>query len=46
MTTLRQPLHEMAEKCVELLIKLINKENNIEMINKFECQFIKGDTTK
>ena len=46
MTTLRQPLHEMAEKCVELLIKLINKEDNIEMMNKFDCQFIKGDTTK
>ena len=46
MTTLRQPLHEMAEKCVELLIKLINKEENIEMMNKFDCQFIKGDTTK
>lgn len=45
MTTLKQPLDLMAKKCVELLIKLINEEDNIEMMNKFECQFVKGDTT-
>ena len=45
MTTLEQPLEAMAEKCVDLLIKLINEEK-VEMINKFECHFIKGDTTK
>ena len=46
MTTLKQPLHEMAVRCVELLIRLINKEDNIPMMNKFECQFVIGDTTK
>ena len=46
MTTLKQPIHEMAERCVELLIKLINKEDNIEMMNKFDCQLVIGDTTK
>ena len=45
MTTLKQPIDLMAKKCVELLIKLINDEK-VEMINKFDCQFIKGDTTK
>ena len=46
MTTLRQPIPEMAERCVELLIKLINNEENIEMMNKFDCHFVIGDTTK
>lgn len=46
MTTLEQPLDLMAQKCVELLIDLINKKENIAMMNKFECRFIKGDTTK
>lgn len=46
MTTLEQPLNQMAKKCVELLIDLINKKENIKMINKFDCRFIKGDTTK
>lgn len=46
MTTLKQPIQEMAERCVDLLIKLINKENNIEMMNKFDCQLEIGDTTK
>ena len=46
MTTLKQPLHKMAEKAVDVLIKLINNEKNIPMMNKFECDFIKGDTTK
>ena len=45
MTTLKQPIDLMAKKCVELLIKLINDEK-VEMINKFDCQFVKGDTTK
>lgn len=46
MTTLSQPIDLMAKRCVDLLIKLINNENNIEMMNKFDCRFIKGDTTK
>ena len=46
MTTLEQPLDQMAKKCVELLIDLINKKENIKMINKFDCRFVKGDTTK
>ena len=46
MTTLMQPIHDMAEKCVDLLIKLINKEKDIEMINKFDCHLVIGDTTK
>ena len=46
MTTLAQPLDLMAKKCVELLIDLIDKKENIPMMNKFECRFIKGDTTK
>lgn len=45
-TTLEQPLDQMAEKCVELIIKRINNENHIEHINKFDCHFIKGETTK
>jgi len=46
MTTLEQPLDLMAKKCVELLIKLIDKKENVEMMNKFDCRFIKGDTTR
>ena len=46
MTTLTQPLDLMAKRCVDLLIKLINNESNIEMMNKFDCHFVKGDTTK
>ena len=46
MTTLAQPLDLMAKKCVELLIDLIDKKENIPMMNKFECRFVKGDTTK
>jgi len=46
MTTLKQPLDKIAERCVEVLIKLINKEKDIEMMNKFECHFELGDTTK
>ena len=46
MTTLKQPIHEIAERSVELLIKLINNEDNIPMMNIFDCQFVKGDTTK
>ncbi len=45
-TTLEQPLDLMAEKCVELIIKKINQENNFELLNKFDCHFIKGETTK
>ena len=45
MTTLEQPLDQMAKKCVELLIKKINGEE-AEPLCKFNCRFIKGDTTK
>lgn len=44
-STLEQPLDVMAKKCVELLI---NKINGVEVapISKFNCRFIKGETTK
>ena len=45
-TTLEQPLNLMAKRCVELLIKLINHEDNIPMKNIFDCHFIKGESTK
>ena len=45
-TTLEQPINLMAKRCVELLIKLINKNKEIEMMNKFDCRFVIGDTTK
>ena len=45
-TSLEQPIDQMAERCVELLIKLIDKKDEIEMINKFDCRLVKGDTTK
>ena len=45
-TTLEQPLDLMAKKCVELIIQKINEEKNIQLINKFDCRFIKGETTK
>ena len=45
MTTLEQPLDLMAKRCIELLIDLINNKNNIEMMNKYNCRFIKGETT-
>ena len=45
-TSLEQPLNDMAKCCVELLIKLIKEEKEFEIINKFDCRFIKGETTK
>ena len=45
-TTLEQPLDLMAEKCVELIIKRIKNETDYELINTFDCRFIKGETTK
>lgn len=45
-TTLEQPLNLMAERCVEILNKLITEENHIEKINKFDCRFLVGETTK
>ena len=45
-TTLEQPLDLMAKKCVELIIKKINEENDIELLNKLDCRFIKGETTR
>lgn len=44
-TTLQQPIEEMAKKCVELLIKLINNEKEVDKISVFDCQFAKGATT-
>ena len=45
-TTLEQPLDVIAEKCVELIIQKINKENNIELMNITNCRFVIGETTK
>lgn len=45
-TTLEQPIDEMAKRCIELLIKIINKEKDIQIENKFNCEFIKGESTK
>lgn len=45
-TTLEQPLDLMAKKCVELIIQKINEEKNVQSLNKFDCRFIKGETTK
>ena len=44
-TTLEQPLDEMAKKCVELLIKKIDGVET-EPVSKFNCRFVKGETTK
>ena len=44
-TTLEQPLDEMAKKCVELLINKINGVET-EPLSKFNCRFVKGETTK
>ena len=44
-TTLEQPLDEMAKKCVELLIKKIDGVET-EPITRFNCRFVKGETTK
>ena len=44
-TTLEQPLDEMAKKCVELLINKINGVET-EPLFKFNCRFVKGETTK
>ena len=44
-TTLEQPLDLMAKKCVELIINKI-KEEDIDLFNKFDCRFKKGETTK
>ena len=44
-TTLEQPLYEMAKKCVELLINKIGGVET-EPLSKFNCRFVKGETTK
>ena len=44
-SSMRQPIELMAKKCVELLIKLINKEEINEKLTVFDCQFVKGATT-
>ena len=44
-TTLQQPLNLMAKKCVELLIKLINNEKEVDKLSVFDCQFVEGKTT-
>ena len=45
-TTLEQPIEQIARRCVELLIKTINHESDIQTVNKFNCKFIKGQSTK
>ena len=45
-TTLEQPIKPMAEKCIELLINIIDGKNERGIINIFDCAFIKGNTTK
>ena len=42
---IEQPLDLMAKKCVELLIDKINGKE-VESLSKFNCRFIKGETTK
>lgn len=44
-TTLEQPIDLMAKKCVELLINKIDGKE-VEALSKFNCRFIKGETTK
>ena len=46
MSTLEQPLDLIAKKCVELIIDKIKEEKDINLLNKFDCRFIKGETTK
>ena len=45
-TSLEQPIDLMAKKCVELIIKKIKGEKDIELLNTFDCHLIKGETTK
>lgn len=45
-TTLEQPLKDMAKCCIKTLIELINENKQIQKINKFDCRFVKGETTK
>lgn len=44
-TTLEQPIDQIAKKCVELLIKKMNGEET-EELSIFDCRFVKGETTK
>lgn len=44
-TTLQQPIKLMAKQCVELLIRLINNEKDVDNLSVFDCEFIKGSTT-
>lgn len=44
-TCLEQPLDLMAKKCVELLIEIIEGKK-VERINRFDCRFVVGETTK
>ncbi|MBP5574691.1 MAG: LacI family DNA-binding transcriptional regulator [Bacilli bacterium] len=46
MSTLEQPLDLIAKKCVELIIDKIKEEKDINLLNKFDCRFIKCETTK
>lgn len=45
-TTLEQPINLMAKRCVELLIELIENQKPTQKINKYDCRFLKGETTK
>ena len=44
-SSIQQPIDEMAEASVDLLIKIINNEK-VSQINIFKTKFIKGTTTK
>lgn len=46
MTTLEQPVADIAKKCVEVLIQKIENKTNIPMYTEFKCKFVKGNTTK
>jgi LacI family sucrose operon transcriptional repressor len=46
MTTLEQPVADIAKKCVELLLNKIENKKDIPTYTEFKCEFVKGKTTK
>ena len=46
MTCIQQPIKEMAVAAVDLLMKKINKEENIELKNILKSKLVLGKTTK
>lgn len=46
MTTLAQPISEIAKQCVNVLISQIEGKQDIPLYSEFKCDFIKGSTTK